>query len=160
MRKESHFTMLEYKTRYNYKNPFWTKQKQDIVITLYKNGRSAESLANELGIDHLAVLRFLHRVGVKIRPCGFCNRKYKRDDDFFKKIDTKEKAYILGYLYADGNVDHRGFSIAVAEQDKDILYKIKEQFKTDAPVRVNKRLIRTDRGIEQDMFPFRLNSVA
>ena len=32
------------------------------------------------------------------------NYKYKCNDNFFKNIDTEEKAYWLGVLYADGNV--------------------------------------------------------
>lgn len=31
-------------------------------------------------------------------------RKYKVNEDYFKLIDTEEKAYWLGFLYADGCV--------------------------------------------------------
>jgi hypothetical protein len=30
------------------------------------------------------------------------NAKYSVDDCFFKTIDTEQKAYILGFIYADG----------------------------------------------------------
>lgn len=32
------------------------------------------------------------------------NKKYKVDDNYFENIDNEEKAYWLGFLYADGNV--------------------------------------------------------
>ena len=30
-------------------------------------------------------------------------RIYSLDENFFEKIDTERKAYILGFVYADGN---------------------------------------------------------
>lgn len=35
------------------------------------------------------------------------NRKYVVDEDYFEKIDSEEKAYWLGFLYADGTVRKR-----------------------------------------------------
>lgn len=29
---------------------------------------------------------------------------FKCNDEYFSKVDTYEKAYILGFLYADGNI--------------------------------------------------------
>ena len=66
------------------------------------------------------------------------NRKYDYDRAFFDKIDTEEKAYILGFIYADGcNVKHPTtgeLAIAQAERDVDILYKIKKALKSTHPI--------------------------
>ena len=32
--------------------------------------------------------------------------KYTFNQEYFKTIDTEEKAYILGFLYADGNLSN------------------------------------------------------
>lgn len=61
---------------------------------------------------------------------GKFERKYTVDHNFFNTIDTEEKAYILGFLYADGcNTYDKSkckyiISIAQLEQDIDILNKI------------------------------------
>lgn len=49
---------------------------------------------------------------------------YQKDLNYFEKIDTEEKAYYLGLLYADGHISRSGFSIEL--QDKDV--KVLEDF--------------------------------
>lgn len=40
------------------------------------------------------------------------NKKYKVNEDYFKLIDNQDKAYWLGFLYADGYVRiHQGRSV-------------------------------------------------
>lgn len=67
------------------------------------------------------------------------NRKHDFDQKFFEKIDTEEKAYILGFIYADGcNSLHPStgcLSIAQMEKDVDILEKIKLAMKSTYPIK-------------------------
>jgi len=61
------------------------------------------------------------------------------NDDFFQVIDTEEKAYILGLLYADGTIRKRkGDSyvvrIGLNTKDIDLLYNI-NKFLSEYPVR-------------------------
>lgn len=55
-------------------------------------------------------------------------QKHVFDINFFNKIDTQDKAYILGLLYADGNIaqDKRSVSISLQEADVQILLHIKD----------------------------------
>ena len=55
-------------------------------------------------------------------------KKYSVDDSFFDVIDTQDKAYILGLLYADGcnYEDNNWFKIDLVQDDKDTLLKIKD----------------------------------
>jgi len=50
-------------------------------------------------------------------------RKYKLNEDFFKIIDTEEKAYLLGFLFADGYINEKLFyvDITLHMKDKEIL---------------------------------------
>jgi hypothetical protein len=48
--------------------------------------------------------------------------KYKLNHNFFSKIDTEEKAYWLGFLFADGNVDEKFNRITVGLSQKDELH--------------------------------------
>lgn len=55
-------------------------------------------------------------------------RKYTVNDSFFDIIDTQDKAYILGLLYADGcNYEDTGcIKIDLVQDDQDVLLKIKD----------------------------------
>lgn len=62
--------------------------------------------------------------------CLHNNIKYTINEKYFNDIDTEEKAYILGFLYADGNnyLDKTQISIGLEERDKYILEKMNECF--------------------------------
>ena len=67
------------------------------------------------------------------------NRKHDFDRTFFDKIDTEEKAYVLGLVYADGChvvlPSTHGLSITQMERDVDILHKVKSAMKSTYPIR-------------------------
>lgn len=50
---------------------------------------------------------------------------------FFEKIDTEEKAYILGFVYADGCISKNTFSIKLSIKDEDFLINIKNTLKSE-----------------------------
>lgn len=58
-------------------------------------------------------------------------KKYTVDDSFFDVIDTQDKAYCLGLLYADGcnYEDTHHFKIDLIQEDQDVLIKIKNVMK-------------------------------
>jgi hypothetical protein len=59
--------------------------------------------------------------------------KYKINEDYFKKIDTEYKAYILGFIFADGSVYQPSesrqlvFRIGIQEEDSYILEKLSKE---------------------------------
>jgi intein/homing endonuclease len=55
------------------------------------------------------------------------NKHIVYNDDFFKKIDTPEKAYILGFIIADGYINDKGIELGVAISDIEILEFIQSQ---------------------------------
>jgi hypothetical protein len=72
---------------------------------------------------------------------GYCSnscssRKYKLDEYFFEDINTQEKAYILGFIYADGCVSKRGYELIIKLNKKDriILEEIKNILKSQQPI--------------------------
>lgn len=60
-----------------------------------------------------------------------CNNCWKNsvNEKYFENIDTSNKAYIFGFLWADGTNDykHKKIKLDVQEDDLDILKKIKEE---------------------------------
>ena len=62
--------------------------------------------------------------------------QYTFDTHFFDEINTQEKAYVLGFLFADGyNYEKRGVvSLSLQEKDKEILDKISKCLKNTKPL--------------------------
>ena len=48
-----------------------------------------------------------------------------RDVNFFETIDSKEKAYILGWIASDGYVDKQHIEITLHKKDIEVLEYIK-----------------------------------
>jgi hypothetical protein len=60
---------------------------------------------------------------------------YDVDLNYFNKIDNQNKAYFLGLLYADGGNTGNSISLALHEQDKNILYSLQKELKTKKPIK-------------------------
>ena len=62
--------------------------------------------------------------------------KYKRNSNIFSVIDTEEKAYWLGFLYADGYLnEQKGFiDIGLKRSDREHVEKFKSFLETDNPI--------------------------
>lgn len=104
------------------------KVRGDVVIEVqviidYIRGISSEDIGPYLGISPDTVRRILKEYGINIRPDTLNKRKYKIPLNYFEAIDTQEKAYFLGLLYADGSVSEKGAGVKITlhEQDRDIL---------------------------------------
>lgn len=62
-------------------------------------------------------------------------RKYNLDINYFSKITSHEKAYVLGFLYADGSNRGDGITFTQNYERIDILENIKTALKSDSPIR-------------------------
>lgn len=92
------------------------------AIALYKDGKQVKEISETLKIPQSTLIQCLKRLGY-IFDRSISRRIYTLDRHFFNKIDTKEKAYWLGLIYADGSnkISQRVFAIGLQECDKDIL---------------------------------------
>lgn len=102
------------------------KDYEDKIITLHKQGMTGKQIVDILHFKyHQPIYNYFRKMGWPIT--GKINKKkYHVNDRFFKVIDSEEKAYILGFICADGHVDPYNIQIEVAKKDVDILYKIKK----------------------------------
>jgi intein/homing endonuclease len=99
------------------------------IIEEYKKGKSRYAIESEYGIESHKMKSILEENGVKVR--GKKQKKY--DEKVFDIIDTEEKAYWLGFLYADGyNGDT--LEISLKESDKEHLEKFKRFLRSDIPI--------------------------
>lgn len=121
------------------------QQKIDIVYEYTIKKLSTVKLAKKYNVTFPSIRSILILRGVKMR--GRKTRKYRVNEDFFNKIDTEEKAYFLGFLYADGTVRRPGtgysFSINLQEEDGYMLENFKRMISYEGPlsfVPINKKI--------------------
>lgn len=118
-------------TRYQKANPDnLLKDKSEKVLKLHNQGWSNSQIAKEVGHSQSQVNILLNKLGAAKREW-----KYSVNESFFEKIDSEEKAYVLGWMYADGNVTDDGrWRISLKESDLSIIEKIKDVVVYTGPV--------------------------
>jgi len=99
------------------------------VINDYLNDFRNKDIAKKYDLNRCVVQEILISNNIKLKSLSETSRKHQLiNENYFNKIDTEEKAYILGLLYADGNLNSNGFEIALMEEDKELLEKISTIF--------------------------------
>lgn len=90
----------------------------DYVCRLYKEGFSCSEISKEISSSITTVAEIIKNHNLT-RSRSDCVRKYHFNEDFFKNIDSEEKAYFLGLLYADGTVGSKTNNIEITLQERD-----------------------------------------
>ena len=109
----------------------------DKIVDLYKNGYSFKQIIQELKVHPNTIRNSLYLRNVEIRPTAYhTNYEEKIDHNYFEVIDTEEKAYWLGFLYADGYVNEKIYQIEVSLKgsDKEHLEKLKKCIKSKSKI--------------------------
>lgn len=117
---------------------FWLKKYTEWIAQatqMYERGMKFYQIAKELGVDRKVVSFRLKQLGyqsdqryVRQVPAEKLRKyDYSYADQIFRVIDSEEKAYWLGFLYADGNIDEdcNTLSLALAEEDLSHLDKFR-----------------------------------
>lgn len=105
------------------------------LIELYLKGESMRELSQKTGYSPYRIKQLLLKHNVKVRNRKeqnfFSNQKRakKVNQNYFNKIDTNEKAWLLGFIAADGSIayDCNRIKIGVSSVDREILEKIREE---------------------------------
>ena len=118
-----------------------SSQTQKEVAKLYLSKINSREISRKLNISIPTVFRCLERENIKSRTVGE-SRSFRRiDDTFFEKINTFEKAQILGMIYADGCLYSRSenshvLSISLQYSDIQYLEQVKLIMKNEAPIQI------------------------
>lgn len=102
-----------------------SKEKEREAKRLYKEGMSLEKVAKMFNCTRPTIRKFLVEHDVTIRNN---NIGKKKNDNYFSYIDSEEKAYWLGFLYADGSVSktQNRTSLKLKREDKQHIIKFKK----------------------------------
>ena len=143
--------------------PEWIKEAE----ILYKQNISFTQIGKILKVDRKKVSYYLQKKGYKPNHKYMSKTKViektkkEIDENIFEKIDTEEKAYWLGFLYADGCVSEirNSVELSLQEQDYEHLIKYKNFLKSKHEIKkrikdnkyVSYRLSFNSKKIKEDL---------
>jgi DNA-binding CsgD family transcriptional regulator len=110
---------------------FKTTEEEIEVCDMYLSGMSTLQIGEAFNCNCNVVRRVLKKHDVPRRQ-----RKYGLNEHYFDEINTPNKAYILGLLYADGcnNSARSVIALKLQERDVDILEAIRQEIECDKPL--------------------------
>lgn len=92
----------------------WTNDEIEYLKENYQD-KSYKEIGEHLGRKEQAIRSKMHSLGLK-KSIYHCNYNY------FETIDTEDKAYWLGFIYADGNVNKAQSTLRINLQARDSLH--------------------------------------
>ena len=107
------------------------KRKHDEIEAMYRNGSTTKEIANKFDITSRGVLYVLHKRNVPIK--GKRRTGGRRVDVDFFKTWTNEMAYVLGFVFTDGNV--HGNTLSIAQNERYILEEINRVMDSNFEIR-------------------------
>ena len=105
----------------------FNKFQEDDIIKKYISGANMNVLAKEYNCSQKAIRNVLNRNNIEHRSPSEAYRTYTINDYYFDEIDNQDKAYMLGFLYADGHncskyeIHHYDIGMTLQMEDKYIL---------------------------------------
>ena len=109
-----------------------TQEELQEIISLYNSGISLTKMSKQLHRSKETLSKILKENNIHIRMTNETSRKYCVDETYFEKINTSEKAYWLGFLYADGFIESKResgsqkFGITLSQIDRGHVEKFKQ----------------------------------
>lgn len=107
------------------------------IINLFNDGVSVKGIYNSLGVSPQLIKKLLINNGFNVKSL----RTHSVNESIFNVVDTEEKAYWLGFLFADGSIryDVRKGTYSVrlwlSTKDETHVVKFKKFLETEAPIK-------------------------
>lgn len=104
-----------------------SNELRERIGKLYLEGFNQRQIVEETLVSEPYIRKYLKEQNIPMRSISERNMRYKRNKHYFDKIDTPNKAYILGLLFADGcnHIKHNAITLTLQAEDIDVLEKIK-----------------------------------
>jgi hypothetical protein len=123
---------------YKSKRKFLSEESAIEISKKYGSGQyTIRQLCEEYNVSNRKIDRVLKIFNVDIIPQKIRVRKHQVNEDYFEVIDDEYKAYILGFLYADGGNFTKGGVVYILIQygDINILEKISNCLDSKYPIK-------------------------
>jgi len=112
-----------------------TPEEELDILQKRRSGIKRKDIIEEYGISNR------HYQNVIIKNGGELNKrvnKYSFNEDYFEKIDTEDKAYFLGFIVADGNINSKTNAITIIQKETSILNTFKKCIDSDCKISTTK----------------------
>jgi hypothetical protein len=113
------------------------------AASVYAKQKSLSKTAKILGVDDSTLRYQFSKWGVPINKQGGSKNRYLLNANYFEKIDSEEKAYWLGFLFADGSVyvGKQGYKLTVrlATKDRGVIESLFKALEADNPIKNEKQ---------------------
>ena len=86
------------------------EQAANEYLVTPENKRSLTKLGTKYKIDRRTISKYLKDNGYEVINT---QNRCRIDETVFDTIDTEEKAYWLGFLYADGNINSKEYKLEI-----------------------------------------------
>jgi len=106
---------------------------EQLYLTDNKNATEIGKLYN---VNNVRISRLITKYGIPKKSISHIKRKYPLNENFFDVIDSEEKAYFLGFLYADGynNLSKNTVSLTLQSRDISILEQLSKLIYSNRPL--------------------------
>lgn len=107
------------------------------IIKLYQEGSAANVLRKKFKLQFQDIKTVLTEYNITPRTHKESRKSYKYNENYFENIDTSEKAYWLGFIYADGFITRKTngsavFGLTLAEEEP--LIKLNQCLESNKPI--------------------------
>lgn len=121
--------------------------EKEIIDDYLLRKMSILKISKKFKVSSCPITTILKKNGVKIRTLSEAATENYFNENFFEKIDTEEKAYWLGFLYADGYVSKKQ-----SKKCKTIQYKLTMSLAEIEPLEKFKKSINATYKIKESNY--------
>lgn len=113
---------------------------EEMIINDYQCGLSIRDLAKKYNSSTMPIVSLFKRHNLEFRDLSHSIRVYDINEDYFNEVDTPNKAYILGFLLADGaNTSdyahgHYLITLTIHPKDEHILEEIRKEMSMESGI--------------------------
>lgn len=115
-----------------------TQDELAFIRESYEQGMAINKIAKALKTDKKKISEAVKSMGFKVGNGQF-KRRYEINHSTFDKIDTEEKAYMLGYIMADGSIGNyngqKCLQVHLNSKDEYILKSFLKIMESNYPIR-------------------------
>ena len=121
-------------TAYKSRKIIFLESEEKAICDMYLSGISSVEIGKVFNCNHKTITKVLDKYGIDRIGNGL--RHYNLNEYYFDNIDNPNKAYILGFLYADSSncESKQTITISLQEEDGYILEAIRREINSEKPL--------------------------
>ena len=114
------------------------KEEKDYFIKLYYENThlTVKQIGDTLGLSKRCTMSIFKEYKINSKR----KNRYTLDENYFEEINTQQKSYILGLIYADGYVGNEKFNnISLTQKEYKLLYEVKKELEFTGRIRLGNK---------------------